>query len=106
VTNSTQPQQRQPAYPTQGYAVFVQPRPTSASSVVTFVVGLVTLLGGFMLVFPVPLTWAIGHAALKETKDGQKSGRGLAVAGVVLAWIAFVPMLFWTLSLVIRALDA
>ncbi|MFC3381229.1 DUF2510 domain-containing protein [Couchioplanes azureus] len=75
-------------------------RPTSTAGVATLILGLVSLFGGFLLILPVPVTWAVGHVALKETRDGRMSGRGLAIAGNALAWLAFVPTVLWTINLV------
>jgi hypothetical protein len=83
-----------------GYPVMMpmQPAPTSGTAVVALVLGVLTVLGGFLLIFPVPLIWVLSHIALNETKDGRRSGRGMAIAGSVLAWVAFLPTLFWTLN--------
>jgi hypothetical protein len=78
-------------------------RPTSGASVVTLILGLITFFGGFLLLFPVAVTWAVGHVALKETKDGRMSGRGMAVAGNVLAWLSFLPAVFWAMNLMFNS---
>lgn len=78
-------------------------RPTSGASVVTLIMGLISVLGGFVLIFPIVVTWAVGHVALRETRDGRVAGHGMAVAGNVLAWLAFLPTVFWVMSLMFGA---
>jgi hypothetical protein len=86
--------------PPQMVRVVAPPRPTSAASVITLILGVISVLGGFLLIFPVFVTWAVGHGALRETRDGQVAGHGMAVAGNVLAWVAFLPTVFWVMNLV------
>jgi hypothetical protein len=68
--------------------------------VITLILGVISILGGFFLIFPVFVTWAVGHRALRQTRDGQIAGHGMAVAGNVLAWVAFLPTVLWAMNLV------
>jgi hypothetical protein len=74
-------------------------RPASALAVWALVTGVTGLLAGWCL-FGVPCLIAVilGHIALHETKDGEKTGRGMAVAGLILGYVALLPaviLAFW-----------
>ncbi|WP_407342160.1 hypothetical protein [Pengzhenrongella phosphoraccumulans] len=62
------------------------PRRISSSAVIGFVFA---LLG----VFPLGIAFSIG--GLLQTQDGEKSGRGLAIAGVVISVLTVIPLLWW-----------
>ena len=94
-----------PSYVPHGFHPSPPVRPVSGFSVAALTVGIVTLMGGFFLVFPIVLTWIFAHAGLNETKTGMKAGRGMAIAGNVLGWVAFLPTLFWIMRLVFGALN-
>lgn len=98
------PQQQYPASPVPyGYAqpaiVVAAHRPTSSWAVWALVVGLVGIFAGWcMLGIPCVAAVILGHAALSDTKDNVKSGRGMAVGGLALGYIALVPaiiLFFW-----------
>jgi hypothetical protein len=88
-------------YPQQGYPAppMYQPMvvghlgpPTSGWAVASMVLGIV----GLLLVFcawgvPSLLAVIFGHIGLAETKRGEKSGQGMAVAGLVLGYILIGP---------------
>ncbi|MBG0563012.1 DUF4190 domain-containing protein [Actinoplanes aureus] len=66
--------------------------PTSGWAVASMVLGIV----GLLLVFcawgiPSLLAVIFGHIGLAETKRGEKSGQGMAVAGLVLGYILIGP---------------
>lgn len=74
-----------------------QPRivPTSGAATASLVLGIISVLGGFCL-FGIPPLLAVicGHVGMAETKTGLKSGRGSAVAGLVLGYLVMIPLLF------------
>ncbi|WP_328466014.1 DUF4190 domain-containing protein [Actinoplanes sp. NBC_00393] len=88
-------------YPQKGYPAppMYQPMvvghmgpPTSGWAVASMVLGIV----GLLLVFcawgiPSLLAVIFGHIGLAETKRGEKSGQGMAVAGLVLGYILIGP---------------
>jgi hypothetical protein len=45
----------------------------------------------------------VGHVALAETKDDAKTGRGMAVAGLVLGYVALAPAIIFFLWLIAGA---
>lgn len=71
------------------YAYPVQPQqPTSGMAVASMVLGIVGVtVGWFLLGIPAFLAIIFGHIALTEIKKGAKSGKGMAVAGLVLGYI-------------------
>jgi hypothetical protein len=90
---SPMPQSPMPQSP-YGYQqpMIVQGPPSSGLAVASMVLGIVGLLGGWcFLAIPNLLAILLGHLGLKDTKDGTKSGRGMAVAGLVLGYVFFVP---------------
>ncbi|SCF19153.1 protein of unknown function [Micromonospora purpureochromogenes] len=76
-------------YPT---PLLVAALPTSGSATAAMVLGIVGVLGGWC-VFGLPCLLAVilGHIGLHETRDGRKSGRGMAVAGLVLGYVFVAP---------------
>ncbi|WP_280839826.1 DUF4190 domain-containing protein [Micromonospora sp. A200] len=76
-------------YPT---PLLVAALPTSGSATAAMVLGIVGVLGGWC-VFGLPCLLAVilGHIGLHETRDGLKSGRGMAVAGLVLGYVFVAP---------------
>jgi hypothetical protein len=97
-------QQAYPASPVPyGYGqppimVAAQP-PSSGYAVWALVVGLVGIFAGWCLLgIPCLAAVILGHAALSDTKNGVKSGRGMAVAGLALGYISLAPAIilsFW-----------
>jgi hypothetical protein len=59
------------------------------------VFGIIGVLGGWRM-FGVPCLIAVvtGHAALKETRTGQRGGHGMAVAGLILGY-PFALWIWW-----------
>jgi hypothetical protein len=62
-------------------------RPTSGYATASLVFGIIGVLGGWCM-FGVPCLIAVatGHAALKETRTGQRADHGMAVAGLILSY--------------------
>jgi Domain of unknown function (DUF4190) len=63
------------------------------------VTGLVGFFAGWcMLGIPCLAAVILGHAALSDTKNNAKSGRGMAAAGLALGYVALAPaiiLFFW-----------
>lgn len=61
--------------------------PTSGMATASLVLAIVGLLGGWCA-FGLPCFIAVllGHMALKETRNGQRGGHGMAVAGLILGY--------------------
>lgn len=87
----------QPPYPQPQQVMVVRHPPTSGVSVVSLVFGILGVLGGWCL-FAIPCVVAVicGHFGLVDTKGGRKSGRGLAIAGLVLGYLFVGPVLVVT----------
>jgi hypothetical protein len=85
-----------PHPPPYGYAVplvvAMPGRPSSAVAVWALVMGLVGIVTGWCLLgLPCIAAVILGHVALADTKSGEKSGRGQAIAGLALGYIALAP---------------
>ncbi len=85
-----------PAYPLP-YGPYAQPvvllaPPTSGMAVASMVLSIVGLVLGCCS-FGVPSIVAVilGHAALRETRTGEKAGHGMAVAGLTMGYLMAVP---------------
>ncbi|MEV0805040.1 DUF4190 domain-containing protein [Micromonospora sp. NPDC050200] len=72
--------------------------PASGAATAAMVLGIVGVLGGWC-VFGLPCILAVilGHVGLHETRNGLKSGRGMAVAGLVLGYVFVAPAVAVTL---------
>jgi hypothetical protein len=88
----------QPAgYPQAAQRIAVQPPLTSGMATASMVLGILGVLGGWCLFgLPCILAVILGHIALRETRDGTRSGHGMAVAGLVLGYVFVVPMIAFT----------
>ncbi|MEV1288729.1 DUF4190 domain-containing protein [Micromonospora sp. NPDC049679] len=77
--------------------IVVQTPPASGISTAAMVLGILGVLGGWCL-FGLPCVLAVifGHIGLHETRHGTKSGRGMAVAGLVLGYVFVGPMIMFT----------
>ncbi|BEL04695.1 hypothetical protein Q0Z83_028860 [Actinoplanes sichuanensis] len=66
--------------------------PTSGWATAALVLGIVGILTGWCLA-GIPSLAAIitGHIGLAETNTGTRGGRGLAVAGLILGYLAVIP---------------
>ncbi|MET0418132.1 MAG: DUF4190 domain-containing protein [Actinoplanes sp.] len=78
---------------------YVPPRPSSGLAVWALVMGIVGVVAGWCLLgLPCLLAVILGHAALADTKSGEKAGRGQAVTGLALGYAALAPAIivfFW-----------
>ncbi|MDT0532303.1 DUF4190 domain-containing protein [Micromonospora sp. DSM 115977] len=76
----------------------MQVPPASGVAVASMVLGILGVLGGWCLFgLPCLLAVILGHVGLHETRDNTKSGRGMAVAGLVLGYVFVVPMILLTI---------
>jgi len=84
-----------PAYPAPMYPgpVIVNPQvPASGMATASMVLGILGVLGGWCLLgIPCIIAVVCGHIALTQTKDGSKSGRGQAVAGLIMGYLVVGP---------------
>ena len=94
VSSPTQPGQAAYGYPQAGYSA--PPQPYSGTAIAGFVVSLVGV-GVVGLILSV--------LGLKDTKNGQKRGRGLAVAGVVIGALGTLLQLVFIVSFLALAAD-
>ncbi|MEU8274898.1 DUF4190 domain-containing protein [Microbispora bryophytorum] len=87
-----QPYQPVPPYGYQPMPMYVQTPPTSGVATASMVLGIIGLFIGWCS-FGLPSFIAVitGHTALRETKNGQKGGHGMAVAGLILGYLVGVP---------------
>ncbi len=86
---------------------YVQPviampqRPSSGTAVWALVLGIVGVVFGWCLLgLPCLAAVVLGHVALTETKSGEKAGRGQAIAGLALGYVALAPaviLFFWAI---------
>lgn len=77
------------------------PRPSSTVAVWALATGVVGVLAGWCL-FGLPCIAAVvlGHLGVNQTKDGAMSGRGMAVTGLILGYVALVPAIIMFVWLV------
>ncbi|MEU4566914.1 DUF4190 domain-containing protein [Micromonospora sp. NPDC023956] len=71
--------------------------PASGWATASLVLGILGVLGGWCL-FGIPCILAVifGHLGMASTNNGTKSGRGMAVAGLVLGYVFVLPMIALT----------
>lgn len=80
----------------------VDGRPNSGVAVWALVTGIVGVLAGWCLLgLPCLAAVVLGHVALAQTKSDAVKGRGMAVAGLVLGYVALIPALIFCLYAVI-----
>ncbi|MGW3606530.1 DUF4190 domain-containing protein [Micromonospora sp. NPDC005161] len=88
-------------YPPIGYPpahIVVHGPPTSGLAVTSLVFGILGVLGGWCLFgLPCLLAVVLGHVGLHDTRNNSKSGRGMAVAGLVLGYVFVAPMIMLTM---------
>jgi hypothetical protein len=72
--------------------VVVQQLPSSGLAVASLVLGILGLTSGCCTfgIFSI-LAVIFGHAGLADTRDGRKSGRGMAQAGLVMGYVVAGP---------------
>ncbi|MEU5725017.1 DUF4190 domain-containing protein [Micromonospora sp. NPDC047738] len=86
-----------PAFPPVVRPVAVQPPLASGMAAASLVLGILGVLGGWCLFgLPCVLAVILGHVAMRETRDGTRSGHGMAVAGLVLGYVFVGPMIIFT----------
>ncbi|WP_200210374.1 DUF4190 domain-containing protein [Micromonospora coerulea] len=84
-------------YPPAVQRIAVQAPPTSGIATASLVLGILGVLGGWCLFgLPCILAVILGHIGLRETRDGTRSGHGMAVAGLVLGYVFVGPMVAFT----------
>lgn len=92
-----------PGYgPPPGYGWPPPVPPSSGYATASLVFGILGIVGGWCM-FGLPCIVAIvaGHFGLAETKHGQKTGHGNAIAGLILGYIGVIPMAFFTFFLLV-----
>jgi hypothetical protein len=77
-------------YPPPFPPMAVATTPTSSWSVAALVLGILGAFAWCTLGIPCVLAVIFGHLGLNETKLGAKSGRGMAIAGLVLGYVGLV----------------
>jgi hypothetical protein len=78
-----------PVYP--GYHPYPPPRPTNGMAIAAMVVSLVGVLGlcGYGLGGYIGIVGAIlGHVSRRQIRDRGENGDGMALAGIIVGWIA------------------
>jgi hypothetical protein len=66
--------------------------PTSGWATASLVLGIIGLLAGWCLAgIPSLVAIVAGHIGLAETRTGARDGRGLAVGGLILGYLALIP---------------
>lgn len=103
----TQPAYGQPAYPPQSAypPPYAQVAPMHGSATTALVLGLVSLVGGFVCGLPIlaaPFAWFIGRKALREIQasQGRLRGQGEAKAGMILGIIGTVLLILGILAFI------
>lgn len=86
---SAAPPRQVPPFANDGYPTYGNPRvlPTSGYATAALVLGLGTFIAGGLAGL---LAVIFGHIALREVNAGVRGGKGQAVAGLVLGYIAIV----------------
>lgn len=69
-------------------------------SLVTSLVGLVTAFLCFVPILACPVGAVLGHVALRRIAETGKQGRGLALAGIIIGWIATALLVLGTVAFV------
>ena len=72
--------------------VVTQQVPSSGLATASLVFGIIGVLGGWCLLgIPCIIAVICGHGGLAQTKDGSMSGRGMAVAGLIMGYLVVGP---------------
>jgi hypothetical protein len=87
-----------PAYPPPVLVVQVQPPQTSGLAVASLVLGILGVVSSCCSfgIFSI-LAIIFGHVGLVETRRGAKAGQGMAVAGLVLGYVVFLPAVLFSI---------
>lgn len=87
------------SYPQPPPYVVMQSPPSSGWAVASLVFGVIGLFTGWCLLgIPCLAAVVMGHVGMAGTKSGRKSGRGMAVAGLVMGYVGLAPAIivfFW-----------
>lgn len=93
-----------PAYVAQATWQMVPVAPSSTVSVWAMVLGIVGVFGGWCLLgLPNLAAIVLGHVGLNDTKDGRKSGRGMAITGLVTGYVMILPAVILFFYMVLGA---
>ncbi len=85
-------------YPTPMVVVSAPVVPSSGAATASLVFGIIGIVGGWCLLgIPCILAVVFGHIGLSATKDNQRQGRGMAVAGLVMGYICVIPAVLVTI---------
>jgi len=77
---------------------FVVAPPASGAATASMILGIVGLVFGcFLCGIPSVLAIIFGHIGLNQTKNDVKSGRGQAIAGLVMGYVLIVPTIIGTI---------
>ena len=89
-----------PASP--GYGQPIATPPSSGVATASMVLGIIGLLVGWCTCgLPALLAIILGHMGLNQTRNNQKSGRGMAITGLVLGYLTIVPAIIGTVLVAI-----
>lgn len=81
-------QETPPVLPTQ--------QSTSGLAVTSMILGILSVLGGALLLLPPILAVIFGHVSLsKINKDPSVGGRGMGIAGLVMGYLCIVPVVLF-----------
>ena len=68
------------------------PAKTPGMAIASFVIGILSLLGAAILIIPPTLAVIFGHLSRGDSgRKGIKAGRGIALAGLIMGYVSFVP---------------
>ena len=82
-------------------------RPPSGVSVSALILGIAGVVLG-LCTFGLPNIAAVilGHMGLADTKDGTKSGRGMAIAGLVMGYVTLAPAIVFSVWVLVGAVTS
>ena len=70
---------------------------SSGLAITSMIMGIISLMGAALLVFPPILAVIFGHVSLSKCKkDPTLGGRGMGIAGLVMGYVAIVPGLIFS----------
>ena len=79
---------------------------TSGAAVASLVLGIIGLFASWvMLGIPSLLAVILGHVGVSATRLGHRSGRGMAIAGLVLGYVVAIPSI-WVAIVFLSALGS
>lgn len=92
-----------PGYPAYGYPPAAAVPPTNGMAIASMVVSIVGILGlcGYGLGGYIGIVGAIlGHVAKRQIRERGESGDGMALAGIILGWVATAIAVIATIALI------